>query len=578
MFQLPSTTHSNASRQTQRVYKNNLKNTMKKELNVLIIIPARGGSKGIPKKNIRLMNGKPLISYAIQTALASSYHPDVYVSTDSDEIADISAKYGAKIIKRDESLAGDAVTLDPVIYDALLRAEREKGLPYNLIITIQPTSPLTKTTTLDNAIRLFIKKKCNTIISVVNKPHLSWKESDEKNITPNYTKRLNRQQLPKNYLETGAFVITDRSSISSTTRFGKDVCVYEVPEEESIDIDNEIDWIATESLMKRKKIIFRADGYIKLGMGHIYNCITLAQAMIGHDILFVTREACELGLRKIQNSLFKYKTIKKESELFDIVSVYKPDIFVNDCLNTNKAYIEKLKKLIPRVISIEDLGSGAFKADAVINALYDAPENATNRFYSGHKYVCLRDEFFTAKPTGFSKKVKKIVILFGGTDPSNLNKKVYSAAKKIHKKHPDIFFYFITGIGYDYKTNGVTTDKENNIIVCPNVPLVTKYMDQADIAVTGQGRTIYELASLGIPSIVLSQNNREKTHTFANLEHGFLNLGLGSDIDASTIASTLSWLIDSSNVRKNMHELMLHCDLKSGLNRCKKIILGEYDD
>ena len=238
----------------------------------------------------------------------------------------------------------------------------------------------------------------------------------------------------------------------------------------------------------------------------------------------------------------------------------------------------KLKKIIPRVVTIEDLGSGAYKADAVLNALYDSPDNATDKFYSGYKYVCLRDEFLTIKPKSYSEIVQNIVILFGGTDPSNLNKKTYQAVIEIHKQYPEITFNFITGIGYDYIKHGVITDKNNNIFVYPNVPIVSKYTKKADIAVTSQGRTIYELASMGIPSIVLSQNQRETTHNFATMKHGYINLGLGEEIDKKTIANTLMWLIETPNVRKNMRELMLHCDLKSGVERCKKIILGEYND
>ena len=83
---------------------------------------------------------------------------------------------------------------------------------------------------------------------------------------------------------------------------------------------------------------------------------------------------------------------------------------------------------------------------------------------------------------------------------------------------------------------------------------------------------------MGLPSIVLSQNPREATHSFATMQHGFLNLGLGEVVDTETISNTLSWLIETPNVRKNMYELMLKCDFKSGLERCKKIILGEYND
>ena len=546
-------------------------------MKILVVIPARGGSKGIPRKNVRLMNGKPLISYAIQTAKSSSFSPDVYVSTDSTEIADISSNYGAKIIDRNQTLAGDMVTLDPVIYDALVRCEKENKCTYDLIITMQPTSPLTSVETLDAAIQKFIDEKYNTLLSVINKPHLSWTEKEDK-IVPAYEKRLNRQQLPKNYLETGAFVIVDRKSISENSRFGEKVGVFEVPEKEAIDIDDATDWVMTESLMKKKKILFRCDGYVKLGMGHIYNCITLAYAMTEHDVLFVTREDCELGLKKIIDSKFKYKTIKSEEDLFNIINEYKPDVFVNDCLNTESDYIIKLKKLVSRVVTIEDLGSGAYVADAVINALYDSPENATDKFYSGYKYVCLRDEFLTAVPKSYSEKVENIVVLFGGTDPSNLNEKTYQAAVSIHNNFPDITFSFITGIGYDCEKHGVKTDESKKIYVYPNVPVVSKYTKQADIAVTSQGRTIYELASMGVPSIVLSQNTRETTHSFATMKHGFLNLGLGEIVDTETISNTLTWLIETLNIRKNMHELMLKCDLKSGLERCKKIILGEYND
>lgn len=546
-------------------------------MKILVVIPARGGSKGIPRKNVRLMNGKPLISYAIKTAKSSSFSPDVYVSTDSTEIADISSNYGAKIIDRNQSLAGDMVTLDPVIYDALVRCEKENNCIYDLIITMQPTSPLTTVQTLDAAIQKFIDENYNTLLSVVNKPHLSWTEKNGV-VIPAYEKRLNRQQLPKNYLETGAFVIVDRKSITENSRFGEKVGVFEVPERESIDIDDATDWVMTESLMKKKKILFRCDGYVKLGMGHIYNCITLAYAMTEHDVLFVTREDCELGLKKIVDSKFKYKTIKNNDGLRKIIEEYKPDVFVNDCLNTDVGYIQSLKEVVPRVVTIEDLGSGAYAADAVINALYDSPENATYKFYSGYKYVCLRDEFLTSVPKNYSEKVQNIVVLFGGTDPSNLNEKTYQAALKIHDKYPNISFSFITGIGYDCESHGVKTDESKNIFVYPNVPVVSKYTKQADIAVTSQGRTIYELASMGLPSIVLSQNPREATHSFATMQHGFLNLGLGEVVDTETISNTLSWLIETPNVRKNMHELMLKCDLKSGLERCKKIILGEYND
>jgi len=170
-------------------------------MKALVIIPARGGSKGIPRKNVRLMAGQPLISYSIKNAINSLHKLDVVVSTDDNEIARISSSYSAKVIMRPENLATDSVTLDPVIYHAMTIIEKEKYIKYDVVITMQPTSPLLKTETLDSAIDYFIKNNFDTVLSGINKPHLSWTEKDGR-IVPAYRKRLNRQYLPKNLLET----------------------------------------------------------------------------------------------------------------------------------------------------------------------------------------------------------------------------------------------------------------------------------------------------------------------------------------------------------------------------------------
>lgn len=544
-------------------------------MQILAVIPARGGSKGIPKKNIRLMNGKPLISYSINNAKNSRYITDVFVTTDSNEISEVAEEYGVEIIKRDESLSSDLITLDPVVFHAKNCAEKIKNKKYDAVVTLQPTSPLLKTETLDNAIEYFINGNYDTVISVINKPHLFWGLQENK-IIPLYKERKNRQELPPQYFETGAFLIAKADCVKNNTRIGKNVSVFEVAENESIDIDDKNDWLLTENLMKCKKIIFRAEGYKKLGLGHIYNCITLAFSMIEHDVLIVVSEKSVEGIEKIRETNLPYKIIKHESEINKIIEDFKPDIWVNDCLNTTKEYIESLKSKIKRVVTIEDLGSGIEVADAVINALYK-PIN-DKHVYSGYKYVCLRDEFQAEQPAKFSEKVKNVLVMFGGTDPTNLNKRLYNSILKFSDKYKDIKFNFITGIGYDAEKNGVITQKDKNIYVYPNVPRVTTYMKHADLAITSQGRTIFELAAMGVPSIVLSQNKREQTHLFARLEHGFLNLGIGKEVEQNLIENTLDWLINTQAIRKNMYDLMLSYQLKEGLQRVKNIIVGDNND
>ncbi len=541
---------------------------------ILAVIPARGGSKGIPRKNVRLMHGKPLISYAISNALKSPMVTDCVVTTDDSEIAAVAHMYGGETVNRDSKLAADAVTLDPVVYDAVQQMEARKKYIYDIVITLQPTSPLMRVETLNHAITDFLVKKSDSMISVVNKPHLSWKKEGEK-IVPNYEKRLNRQQLPPNYMETGAFFITKREFVQLNSRLGNNISVFEVPEQEAIDIDAVEDWLVSESILSRKNIVFRCDGMKQLGMGHVYNCITMAFSLMGHNILFVTRKDCLDGLKKIQSTNMRYVAIDSDDDLKNIIDSFKPDIWVNDCLNTEASYISWLKSKIKRVITIEDLGSGTQYADAVINALYENKKNLCNYVYEGPEYVCLRNEFLLEQPKAFSDTVNRIFIMFGGTDPSNLNSKLYEAAKTLHLKYPNIVFDFVTGIGYDANAHGLYSLPDKKIYVHENVMKVTDYMKPADIAISSQGRTVFEIASLGVPAVILAQNNRELTHTFGSMKNGFLNLGLGKKVSINAIVNTLDWLINTPNIRANMRSLMLKHDFRHSQNRIKHIILGD---
>lgn len=545
--------------------------------NILAVIPARGGSKGIPRKNVRFLCGKPLIAYTIQNALGCEVITDVVVTTDDEEIVNVSRHYGSEVVERSANLAGDDIPLDPVIYDAVLKMEKLKDITYDYVVTLQPTSPLMTTETLQSALGNMISSGVDSLISVVNRPHLSWKK-DGGTVAPAYEKRLNRQYLPPQYFETGAFLISKREYVTEDSRLGRNVSVYEVPERESVDIDAVEDWLICENILGRKRIVLRADGWQKIGMGHIYNCITMAFSLIGHDVLLVTRDDCPAGLKKIQSTNLPYRTIRNDDDLDDIIQEFKPDIWVNDCLNTTQAYMKHLKKYVPRVISIEDLGAGTAYADAVINALYEEKQTECSATYTGERYVCLRSEFWMEEPKPFSAKVKNILVMFGGTDPSNLNRKLYKAAKKIVASCEDISFHFVTGIGYDHEGNGILTCPQERIYVHSNVLKVTEYMKQADLAVSSQGRTVYELACMGVPSIILAQNEREMTHTFATMKNGFINLGYGGNVSTDAIVNTLKWLIDTPSIRSNMRDLMLKHDFRGADKRLKEIILGDADN
>lgn len=542
-------------------------------MKILAVIPARGGSKGIPRKNVRLMDGKPLISYSIQNAKSCAAISDVVVTTDDKEALAIARVYGAEAIQRRPGLAGDDVTLDPVVHDAVAQMEEGKRCRYDIVITLQPTSPLLKSATLSKALTAFLNDDMDTYISAVNHAHLSWRK-DGQQFAPNYEERLNRQQLPAHYMETGAFLITRREFVTAGSRLGKKISIYEIPEGESVDIDTADDWIICEHALRRKRVVFRADGYKERGMGHIYHCLTLALRMVGQEIVFVTDKNHKEGYGKLKESHFPVYGIEREEDFYRFLEKNPADVVVNDCLSTTKEHILRLKQLAGRVVTIEDLGEGAIYADAVINALYDTETPNPNQ-YVGADYACIRDEFLIRRPKEFSRQVRNVLVLFGGTDPSNLTKKIYSIAGELHREEPAVEFHFILGCGYPASENGICTKPDQNIFVHTDVRNVSDYMQQADLAFTSQGRTVFELAVMGVPAVVMAQNEREQLHTFAQMGNGFLNLGLGADVSGCTLLSTFCWLARTPQIRREMRDLMLKNRLDKSTDRVLDVILND---
>ena len=164
-------------------------------------------------------------------------------------------------------------------------------------------------------------------------------------------------------------------------------------------------------------------------------------------------------------------------------------------------------------------------------------------------------------------------MIFGGADPSDLTGRLYSICRKLHAGHPDVKFHFLLGFAYPY-SDRIVTCEEDNVYVYKDVKRVSSYMSRMDLAVTSQGRTVYELASMGVPAIVLAQNDREAKHVFAGIQNGFINLGLGKDTDAITIIKTIQWLAETPNVRREMRNIELAREFTRGRQRVTDLILG----
>ncbi len=530
-------------------------------MKILAIIPARAGSKGIPNKNIRIIAGKPLVYYAIQNAIRSQYITDVIVSTDSPEVAIIAEQMKVACHRRDERLCGDAVTLDGVIFDAIPKQEE-----WDYIITMQPTSPTLKAETLDAAIQYAIENNLDTLISTINRPHLSWGERKGVKV-PNYEKRLNRQLLPPCYLETGAFLISRAAIVTENTRIGGKIDVYEIANEEAVDVDTFEDLRMVSSILKEQKVAIYVNGNNTRGIGHIYRALELAdEFFVKPDIYYDINQTDKKVFGQTTHNLLPVNGI---AELFEICKKKQYTVFINDILTTSIDYMIGLRSVLPnaRIVNFEDDGEGMIKADLVFNALYSKTD--LKNVYAGEKYYISGKTFMFYSPIQIKERAKKVFIAFGGADPQNYSDRLLEIVQKEKYKNHEVIV--VLGRAKKNVDELLKYNEYENIQVLYDVSNMPALMSSCDIAVTSRGRTGYELAMLGIPSIAMAQNQREEKHGFVCNENGFTYIGLNPSNEM--IEGTLdTYLQLSQKSRADLQQKLLSHDLRNGRSRVMGLI------
>lgn len=224
---------------------------------VLAIIPARGGSKGIPKKNIKAVSGKPMITYTIEAAKECEYIDKVIVSTDDEEIAEISMRAGAIVpfLRPDELATDEAKTIDVVMH-AIEFYER-KAERYDIIVLLQPTSPLRTGEDIQKALEYFERKGGKSLVSVseVNENPILMRQFGENNEMVKLmdeNSSVRRQDMKKYYRINGAIYINSMAELNENTSFNDNEMGYVLTKEHGIDIDNPEDVVVAEYYLSQK--------------------------------------------------------------------------------------------------------------------------------------------------------------------------------------------------------------------------------------------------------------------------------------------------------------------------------------
>ncbi len=220
------------------------------------IIPARGGSKGIPRKNLQMLAGKPLIGWIIEAAKAARYVNRIIVSTDDQEIAAVSCQFGAEVIMRPAELSGDLASSEGALLHVLESLEQAGEVLPESLVFLQCTSPLTLAADIDGTVQVFIDGDADTALAVSDFHYFLWRKDEQGDaVGVNHDKAFRplRQQRAAEYIETGSVYVMDTQQfIKHRHRFFGKTALYEMPAERCWEIDSPLDLSVAEPLLREQ--------------------------------------------------------------------------------------------------------------------------------------------------------------------------------------------------------------------------------------------------------------------------------------------------------------------------------------
>jgi CMP-N-acetylneuraminic acid synthetase/spore coat polysaccharide biosynthesis predicted glycosyltransferase SpsG len=505
---------------------------------MLAIVPARGGSRGVVRKNLREIGGRPLIAHTVEALRDSGVADRLVISSDDAEILGWASVHGVETIPRPPELARPDSTISDVAVHVV------ESLEWNGVVGVfQPTSPLRSGKTIAEALRQFDVADVDSLASVVREHHLFWYESGDglDAARPLFESRVNRQFARHGVLrETGAIqlvsaaaLLRHRSMVTPRHR------LFETPSIESDDIDTPEDLDRVRRRSSRGTVVFRLKADRTVGSGHLHHCLQLAEYLDVHRLVFLLKDCDPFVGETLDARGWAWRSETDLADDLREIASTGPRLVVNDVLDTGVEDILAERSAGYRVVNIEDLGPGARYADWVVNALYPPTDADPVHVSTGARFATLRSEFHGLPEKGIRSRPERVLVTFGGTDPSRLSERVCrSLVGRI-----DCEVVVVLG------TAARSFEPPPGVAIRRDIRNMAEEMRAADVVVTAAGRTVYEAAATGTPVIAIAHSAREATHAHLSLDAGVLFLGLGVLLDDDAIASAVERVLGNESLR-----------------------------
>lgn len=504
-----------------------------------IVIPAIKKNAVIPDQLVKRLAGVTLMERALNTARACAPGEDIVVLTDSQEISLICERAGVRHSWNRE-LRFTSLDIVGEMRGLLESLSRE----YEHCLILRASCPLLTWVDMEDAWRRYRESGADSLVTVRSVRQRIWRARGDS--MESLLEGAGGDDGERSYLvESRALIILRLSLLRGETESGRGpwrVIPYFL-DERAIEIQNYQDWWICERLLERRHVVFVVAGYPAIGMGHIFRALMLAHEITSHKITFVCTRESELAVESVARK--DYRVVRQgDGELADTVLALRPDLVVNDILDTGAAYMERLRAGGVRCVNFEDEGPGAALADLVINALYERGAS-TEHLRCGPDYFCLRDEFLNARRNPLRPQTRTVLITFGGTDHSDATRRVLDIVEPICRAF-GIAIRVVVGPGYAHKESTEARVRElgNPLLEftwATNV--MSRMMEGADLAICSAGRTVYELAHMRVPGMVLAHHEREARHTFARPRNGFAFVGILNRVDDTRIRNVFLALL-----------------------------------
>ncbi len=559
---------------------------MKESLRVIAVVPARGGYDEVPYLNIKKLGSLPLIAHTLRQAARSRYIDRVIVSTDDDQVAEVAREYGAEVpFRRPAELAGKSDILKPVITHAIEYVEKHEGERVDLVVMLQATSPFRTAEQIDTALDKLVEEDLDSVISLREERVLTWRVVDGK-LTHLFEGEERREDMEPLYQEDGAIRAMRRSVLDSPERLGRRVGYILMDKGSSITVHDIYDFWLAEKLIRLPRILFRADGGSRIGMGHVYRSLAIADEIRtvspSADIQFLMRAVHAEGVQRVSNSGYPVRVLSDDAvgSVMKEIHDYSPNVIVNDFPAPMRIeYLEALAKLgastINLVDSLEDIEKPAEMASVIIATMHNDQVELED-FYGGPQFAILR-ESFSGREITVRERASQVVVSFGGSDPQGLTLKVLQALDGQIDEAAGLTVKAILGPAFSYRKEleELLTKLTLKPAVLENVENMAETLTDADLVFCSGGMTVFEIAALGTPGVVLCQNTRELRRMEAFARKGsILHLGLGTETGEALIREAARDLLESAERRRSMSEAGRNLVDAGGTQRAAKVVMS----